>query len=138
MNARGQKQKIIMVEAKGHFHPAGLDLLTAFLQRFMRWDPPGRGRLNLALQPLLLLVKPEPWSPEAARQPREPIKVSPRSRHEAEASAPGNRTRSQRRRGSCQQSSAPTQYHYIMFVSRPAQGCRHVTPIIVFQNASRH
>lgn len=131
-----ENQKSLRSKQKGISTPAGLDLLIAFLQRFMHWDRPGRGRLNLVLQPLLLLVKPEPRSPEAVRQPREPIKVLPHSRHEAEASAPGNRTRSRRRRGSCQQSSAPTWYHYIMFEPRP--GCRHVTPLIVFQNASRH
>lgn len=70
----GGNKKIITVEAKGHFHPCWPGSSHAFLQRFMHWDRPGRGRLNLALQPLLLLVKPEPRSPEAIRQPREPIK----------------------------------------------------------------
>lgn len=138
----GRNKKSLRSKQKGISTPAGLDLLTAFLHRFMHWDGPGRGRLNLALQPLLLLVKPEPRSPEAVGQPREPIKVSPRSRHEAEASAPGSRARSRWRRGSCQQSSAPTWYHYIMFEPWPAQGCRsglwRVTPLIVLQNASRH
>lgn len=90
---RGETKKSLRLKQKGISTPAGLDLLTAFLQRFMHWDRPGRGRLNLALKPLLLLVKPEPRSPEvleSLRQPREPIKVSPRSRHEAEVTGQGH------------------------------------------------
>lgn len=115
-----ETKKSLRSKQKGISTPAGLDLLTRSFRDLCTGIVLDGDVSTSHCSRCCFSSSPSPGAPKQSDNRGSQSSFSPHSRHEAEASAPGSRTRSRRRRGSCQQSSAPTWYHYIMFEPWPS------------------